>query len=194
MDWQYDVSIADLNEHEFLREAAWVIFSSGMSERVVRSKFGDISRAFFDWTSAEMIVANATTCKAEAFQYFGHESKLNAVIEIASHISREGFPFVVKSVMEGGIDYLQQFAFIGPATSHHLAKNIGLPFAKPDRHLTRMADRLGYQCVQELCADIALATAEPISIVDLVLWRFSVEHSRYVHRFSKGFLQASEEE
>jgi hypothetical protein len=187
LDWQYGVSIMDLNEHEFLREAAWVILSSGMSERVIRSKFGDISRAFLDWTSAELIVANASDCKAEAFYYFGHESKLDAVIEIASHVNQEGFPSVVKSVIERGIDYLQQFAFIGPATSYHLAKNIGLPVAKPDRHLTRIADKLGYQCVQQLCADIALATEEPIPIVDLVLWRFSAQHPRYVNRFARSF-------
>jgi hypothetical protein len=185
LDWQYKISIVDLRENDFLREAAWVILSSGMSERVIRSKFDDISRAFFDWGSAQVIAANARECKAKAFHYFGHASKLDAIVDIASHVDREGFASVVESVIDRGVDYLKQFSFLGPATSYHLAKNIGLPVAKPDRHLTRIAATLGYQCVQKLCTDIALATDEPLPIIDLVLWRFSAQHPRYVSRFQR---------
>jgi hypothetical protein len=190
LDWQCSLSIGDLKEQEFLREAAWVILSSGMSETVIRSKFDDISRAFFDWTSAKVIATNARDCKERAFCHFGHSSKLDAIVDIACHVENAGFAAVVERVIDRGVDYLRQFAFLGPATSYHLAKNIGLPVAKPDRHLTRIASALGYQCVQQLCADIASATEETIPMIDIVLWRFSAEHPRYISRFSRSFLMS----
>jgi len=186
LDWQYNVSLDLLTENDFLREAAWVILSSGMSERVIRLKFPGVSRAFYDWTSAERIVANAPDCKAEAFNHFRHSMKIDAVITLATHICERGFSSVRQRVTEDGVLYLSQFPFLGPATSYHLAKNIGLAVAKPDRHLKRIALTLGYRSVQHLCADISTITDEPVPIVDLVLWRFAVHQSRYLRRLSKS--------
>jgi hypothetical protein len=160
-----------------------------MSENVIRSKFDSISRAFFDWKSSEVIAQHPNVCKAEAFCHFGHEPKLNAVIKIATHVYETGFAAVIDNVKDRGVSYLMQFPFLGPATSYHLAKNIGLHVAKPDRHLTRIAEALGYYSVQQLCTDIASTTGEPISIIDLVLWRFSKEHRKYVSRFALGNLR-----
>lgn len=187
LDWQYGVTIEGLTEREFLRETAWVVLSSGMSENVIRSKFESISRAFYNWKSSEVIAQHPRVCKAEAFSYFGHGPKLDAVIKIATHVYETGFSAVIDNVKDRGVTYLMQFPFLGPATSYHLAKNIGLPVAKPDRHLVRIAESLGYYSVQQLCADIASATGEPIPIVDLVLWRFSRKHQKYVNRWSRGF-------
>ena len=38
VDWQYGVSLDHLNEETFLRETAWVILSSGMSEKSSKAK------------------------------------------------------------------------------------------------------------------------------------------------------------
>jgi len=144
VDWQYEVSLRDLDESTFLREAAWVILSSGMRETVIRQKFSDISEAFFDWASAGRIVEHADLCTARAADHFRHQAKLAAIVTVAAHVSQQGFSRVVENVRNNGIEYLQQLPYMGPATSCHLAKNIGLPLSKPDRHLLRLANKLGY--------------------------------------------------
>jgi hypothetical protein len=67
----------------------------------------------------------------------------------------------------------QQFPFIGPITSFHLAKNLGLPVAKSDRHLVRLANAVGFEDVQSMCRNISSFTGDPVPVVDIVLWRFS---------------------
>jgi hypothetical protein len=65
--------------------------------------------------------------------------------------------------------------YIGPVTWRHLAKNVGVAVAKPDRHLVRLSIALGRSSVDELCHEIAELVADPVSVVDVVLWRWSVE-------------------
>lgn len=187
IDWQYDVSLDHLNEEIFLRETAWVILSSGMHERVVRQKFSAISRTFFYWKSAQIIIENAEACRFRALHYFRNLRKIDAILFVADYIVNQGFEHVVDTLLDKGIEYLQHFPFIGPATSYHLAKNIGLSCAKPDRHLCRIANRLGYNCVQQLCIDISSITGEPVPVIDLVLWRYATLHHNYLERFSKLF-------
>ena len=189
VDWQYGVSLQKLDESTFLREAAWVILSSGMRESVIRKKFADISEAFFNWESADIIVKYADTCKSNALDYFGHEGKVNAILAVTTHLHHYGFVEVYDKIRDKGIEYLQQFPFMGPATAYHLAKNIGFPLAKPDRHLSRMAEKLGYSNVQQLCAAISHLTGEPIAVVDLVLWRYSTRYNNHIDRFA-SFLRS----
>ena len=65
---------------------------------------------------------------------------------------------------------------LGPITSHHLAKNLGLQAAKSDRHLQRIADALGFGGVTETCQVLSEYSGDPISVVDIVLWRFAEQH------------------
>ncbi len=184
IDWQYNVSLDRINEEILLREAAWVILSSGMYERVVRQKFPAISHAFFDWKSALAIINNAEACRSRALYHFRNPAKISAILAVVEHVGSHGFEHVVDNVLEKGIEYLRRFPYIGPATSYHLAKNIGLLCAKPDRHLCRIANRLGYNCVQHLCRDISNVTDEPVPVIDLVLWRYATLHRNYLERFS----------
>jgi hypothetical protein len=71
-----------------------------------------------------------------------------------------------------GLAALEALPFIGTVTKWHLAKNLGLDVAKPDRHLLRIAARFGYDDVQRMCHDICEFCGERISVADLVLWRF----------------------
>jgi hypothetical protein len=184
IDWQYSVSLEDLDETTFLREAAWVILCSGFRESTVRRKFPEITRAFLDWQSAREIVEHGEMCKKRALCHFAHDGKVSAIVAVASHLHCHGLEEVVREIKENGILYLQQLPFIGPATSYHLAKNIGLSVAKPDRHLSKIAHLLGYDSIQTFCAEIANATDEPISVVDLVLWRYATIYDQHIDRFA----------
>jgi hypothetical protein len=179
VDWQYSVSLQNLDESTLLRETAWVVLCSGMRESVVRRIFASISEAFLDWSSGRLIAEHADRCAEEALLAFNHPGKIAAIVRVAEIVAHDGFPRTFLQIKEGGVNYLQQFPYLGPITSLHLAKNIGLPVAKPDRHLRRIADKLGYSCVQKLCEDIARATDEPVPVVDLVLWRYSTLRQQY---------------
>ncbi|NMA30683.1 MAG: hypothetical protein GX941_02600 [Candidatus Methanofastidiosa archaeon] len=186
IDWQDSLRFSNIHEKDFLREAAWVILSSGMRETIIRQKFPAISSAFLDWNGAHSIVANQQLCQQTALEIFGNRLKIKAILEWASKISKIGFK-QIKSLIEcEGINFIQTLPFMGPATSYHFAKNIGLDVAKPDRHLVRIAYAAGYSNPSILCTDIARTIGDRVSVIDLVLWRFATIESNYLEYFSFG--------
>lgn len=174
IDWQRHQVARPFSERELLKEAAWVILCSGFRETVVRKHFSYISLCFCDWESAEVIERHRVRCVSTATACFSHQKKLEAIASIAGFITRIGFSTVQCAILEDPIRQLERFPFIGPVTAWHLAKNLGIDVAKNDRHLARVAKRLGYRDAQSLCGDVALVTGEPISVIDIVLWRFAV--------------------
>ena len=82
--------------------------------------------------------------------------------------------------MEDPINKLQALPYIGPITSYHLAKNLGVPCAKSDRHLKRLSEMLGFNCVQQFCKEVSTLSGDAIHVVDLVLWRFATLQRDYL--------------
>ena len=183
IDWQQQLDFNSITEGDFLREAAWVIFSSGMRESVVRTKFAEISNAFLDWESGSKIASYADQCRQSALSIFGHEGKVEAVLTLAREVSCLGFVRMRRKIEEKGIAYLQAFPFLGPATSYHLAKNLGFDTAKPDRHLQRIAYHIGYSSPIAMCRNIAEIVGDKVSVVDLVLWRYATLDREYLKVF-----------
>lgn len=179
IEWQDSLQFSDIGESAFLREAAWVVLSSGMREVVIRSKFPSFSLAFYDWQSALQISANAEQCRKNASQVFAHMGKLDAIIEIAATITKDGFETFKCNISTKGVPFLQSLPFIGPTTSFHLAKNIGLDVVKPDRHLVRISAMAGYSCPAEMCKVISEAVGDRLSVVDLVVWRYATLNPGY---------------
>lgn len=181
--WQRTIRFEELTETEFLRECAWVILSSGMRESVVRKKFSSISDAFFNWVSAKKIVWSCNYCIQSALNCFHNERKIGAIAQCAQIIYTKGFKILQDEIVNDPITALQQFPYIGPATSYHIAKNIGLSFAKPDRHLCRLAMLSGYERPSDLCNTIAEYIGDPVPVVDIVLWRFATLNQDYLTAF-----------
>lgn len=181
--WQRTLRIEELTETDFLRECAWVILSSGMRESVVRRKFFNISEAFLNWDSAKKIVTHRDQCIRSALTHFQSEKKINAIAQCAHILFVKGFEAIRDEITRDPITALQQFPYIGPTTSYHVAKNIGLPFAKPDRHLCRLAMLSGYDRPSDLCIAIAKYIGDPVPVVDMVLWRFATLHRDYLRNF-----------
>jgi hypothetical protein len=176
----------EVTESQFLRELAWVILSAGMAETVVRSKFPEISRCFFEWESARSISEKAEQCVANALRHFRHEGKINAIAGAANTLSAAvSFEAFREKILRDPIRELQDFAYIGPITAFHIAKNIGVQVAKPDRHLARLAHSSGFESVAQFCEAIAYFLGEDIRLVDSVLWRFATLHDDYLVRFSR---------
>jgi hypothetical protein len=179
IQWQDRLQFSDLNESVFLREAAWVVLSSGMREAVVRNKFQSFSFAFYDWLSAKQISANAQRCKRTASRIFAHSGKIDSIIEICGLINTNGFDAFKAKIASGGVVFLRSLPFIGPATSYHLAKNIGFDVVKPDRHLLRISELAGYSNPAEMCHKISSVVGDRLSVVDLVVWRYATLNPGY---------------
>ena len=183
IDWQDSLCFDDVTESDLLREGAWVILSSGMRETVIVDKFPGISAAFFQWDSAKNIVRHTNSCRRKAMDIFGHAGKIGAIIELAARVARDGFGQVIHCIRDEGPAFLQTFSYLGPATSYHLAKNLGLNVVKPDRHLKRVACAVGFDSPDELCETIAAITGEAESLIDLVIWRFATLGNDYLSHF-----------
>ncbi len=184
IDWQDEIQFSQVTESDMLREAAWVVLSSGMRETVIREKFPYISAAFHSWQSAKCITASSEQCRSRALAVFCHKRKINAIITIAKRICEQGFEEFKKCIHEEGIEFIQTLPYMGPATSYHLAKNIGLDVVKPDRHLLRVAAAAGYDNPALLCEDIAALVGDRVSVVDLVIWRFATLNPDYAKHFA----------
>jgi len=181
--WQEQRCVDDVDERFFLREAAWVVLSSGMRESVVRRIFPAVEGSFGQWRSAAWIVAHRKECTGQAQRAFQHARKLEAIVEIARTVACRGLDAVLSDLREQGPDALLGLPYMGPATSRHLAKNLGIDTAKPDRHLVRVAEATGYDSPASLCKFIARMVGDAIAVVDLVIWRFATLSADYLEFF-----------
>ncbi|MFX0209923.1 MAG: hypothetical protein ACFFDT_28340 [Candidatus Hodarchaeota archaeon] len=163
--------------------ASCEISSSVMRETVIREKFPEISAAFCFWKNAKTITENSESCRSRALAVFGHRQKIRAIIVIAEQIYSQGFATFKMRIRTEGIEFIQLLPFLGPATSYHLAKNIGLDVVKPDRHLIRVAAVAGYENPRILCEEISKHVGDRISVVDLVIWRFATLNPHYTKYF-----------
>lgn len=183
VEWQKNLRFENIKESDFLRESAWVILCAGMKEKVVRKYFKDITFCFFEWESAEKIVKMKKYCIEYGVEIFNNLRKINAIGETAQLVFDIGFNKFKIILQNRPIETLLSFPFMGPVTSYHLAKNLGLSFAKADRHLTRLSRFLAYTNVQDFCNTISEVSGDPIPVVDIVLWRYATLRKNYIAEF-----------
>jgi len=184
IDWQDTREFCRLGERDFLQEAAWVVLSAGMADSVVRRVFNDVSEAFLRWRSATDIVVHQDECIEQAERAFRNKRKLRAIVFIAESVAAVGFDAFKEQLETGGPAALQDLDFIGPVTCFHLAKNIGLDFVKPDRHLMRAAAAARVNDPTELCHAIAGVTGDRLATVDLVFWRYGALRRDFENLFA----------
>lgn len=138
-------------------------------------------------------MAHTEVCRRRALLEFSHRGKINAIIAFAEHVSDTSFDRVRDGIAADPTGYLLQLPYFGPATSCHLAKNIGVAVVKPDRHLSRMAARCRHGSPAELCQAISERTGDPIGLVDLVLWRYAALMAGNVATFVQLLHAATED-
>src|SRR5260221_9182429 len=187
VSWQRNSELASVSESTLLREAAWVVLCSGFRESIVRRVFDNVSLCFCDWDSATAIVESYQACHLAARASFRNTAKLSAIVEIARRIEAVGFDALKRSIVVDPITTLRQFPYIGPVTVWHLAKNLGLDAAKPDRHLVRISKRFGFGGPDQFCAAIADASGEAVKVIDLVVWRYLADNADRDHGAQEFF-------
>lgn len=179
--WQNNLDFQAVSENDFLREIGWVILSSGMRATVIEKHFPRLSECFYNWKSAEIICKNSLICIKKALRIFNNTRKIKAIVDAAERILKLGFCNIKERILSNPLETLQDFMYIGPITAYHLAKNIGLPVAKPDRHLVRIAEQAGYDNVQTFCRDISDLSGDSVPVVDLVFWRYATIEPAYLN-------------
>ena len=149
----------------FFQEYCWVVINSGMKNSVAKNIFDRFwNHGNFD------------------FNQINHPHKNSAIKEVYTSLE---FYFEHLKKAEDKLEYLESLPHIGPITKYHLARNLGLNYAKPDRHLVRIADAFGYKNVQVFCHDVAHFSRDKIGLVDLVLWRFATLNKDYLEIIQK---------
>lgn len=143
--------------HDLWCEYGWVVVNSGMRATVARAI----------WNRIAYGVAHGR----RATELFGHAAKARAIDEFrARRHSRLMELRALDGDPELTLAWAQGLPWIGPTTKYHLAKNVGVDCAKPDRWLERAAAASG-EHVQDMCGRIARATGDRVATVDLVIWR-----------------------
>lgn len=174
--WQQQVAALEVSPTTFLREAAWVVLSSGIRESVVRTIFPRVERAMWDFDPQALTLQRARARDA-ALNAFRHERKIDAVLDIAGTVAKLD-SLQLRSALDADTEgFLRSLPYVGPITWRHLAKNLGADVAKADRHLLRFASAAARSSVDDMCAEIGSRLDEPVAVVDLVLWRWSVLHA-----------------
>jgi hypothetical protein len=176
VEWQRRATFHEFGETDLLRQSAWVILCSGFRVSVVAQVFDYLSLCFCDWESADAVVSAFPACRDAALASFAHRRKLDAIVDVARRVQRFSFTRVKFAILCDPIGELQKFPYIGKITAAHLAKNLGFDVAKPDRHLVRISQQLGYSSARELCNAIAADTGEPVKVIDLILWRYLADN------------------
>ena len=95
-----------------------------------------------------------------------------------------GFEVIRRRIQEEDNRFPQTLPYLGSITAFHLAKNLGPPVVKPDRHLQRIAEAAGFRSPRDLRALISYHVDELVQVVDVVLWRYATLFSDYVAVFA----------
>ena len=106
----------------FFQEYTLVVISSGMKNQVAKKIY---ERLF-----------------SEGLEAIGHPGKRAAVkeMEVLRKVRWNALKMAHDASDAHAIEYLETLPWIGPITKYHLARNLGIDCAKPDRHLTRIAE------------------------------------------------------
>ncbi len=172
--WQHDAHVSSVTDRSFLRESAWVVLSAGMRESIIRRRFPLLAYALHDFRPCA--IEHDSLARSAALQAFNHERKVDAILYIARVAYRLGTRGLRRVLERDPSSLIDSLPFMGPATSRHLAKNLGLGVVKPDRHLLRLASAAARAHPDDLCGEIARWIDDPIAVVDLVLWRWATLH------------------
>ena len=150
IDWSNDIK-PPASPEVFWREFAWVVLNSGMKNQIAQKIWDKVRPAVESGQSASTV--------------FGHKGKSGAIDQVWRDRVDLHFGFVTA---DDKVAYCETLPWIGGITKWHLAKNLGVDCAKPDRHLVRIA---GAEGAHALCERLSKATGDRIATVDVVIWR-----------------------
>lgn len=158
--FQYEIDAVDkryfkdATAKQFLSQFAYVVLNTGMKNQVAESMFKKL-------------------CE-EGIETVNHKQKKLAIIYVQNKYEELFQELQQCNTDEKRVAYLETLPFIGSITKNHLARNLGIDCAKPDRHLVRLAYQFDFNGdVHAMCKFIHDKTGERIGTIDVILWRNS---------------------
>ena len=142
-----------MSKEDFFREYVFVVCNSGMKNQIATKIFEKYFEIGLD--------------------AINHPGKNAAIMQLEIYYKTWFNILQGIETDEKRLELLETLPFIGRITKYHLARNLGIDCAKPDRHLKRIAEHFGYDDVQKMCLDISKETGERVGTIDVILWRMS---------------------
>jgi len=152
IDWSENLQPCD-NCITFCKEYIWVILNAGMKNQVARKIYNRVIKAIAEKKSVDKV--------------FHHKGKVKAIDYMLDNCEAV---FRQYQRARNKPKFLESLPWIGQITKYHLAKNLGVDTAKPDRHLVRIAKQFNMSCF-ELCKKLSWETGLRVATIDVVLWR-----------------------
>lgn len=159
-----NIKFDEVGPDHFWREYIWCVYVSGFSSKVVARIHPDLMKAY---GSYDYNVLHDTWNLVSKINR--NRAKFNAIIKTAQLINFLGW-HTFKSKYLCNADDIKQLGFMGPVTSMHLARNIGLDAVKPDLHLVRLSNHFGFGDPFQMCELLSGLSGERVGLVDLVLF------------------------
>jgi hypothetical protein len=141
---------------DFFMEYMWVVLNSGMKEQIARK--------------IQEKILNAIIAGQKINDVFHHKGKAKAIQDMIDNKNKIFEQFLGCTSEEDKLDFCRKLPWIGKITCYHLAKNVGVNIAKPDRWLERIAEKSG-ESVQGMCKRLSEESGDRITAVDTVIWR-----------------------
>ena len=152
IEWSENIA-APCDAEDFAERTIYVIFNSGFRNSIAEPIYQRCIVALRNGESAATV--------------FGHPGKALAIDTIWNARSEL---FGQYGQATDPIEFLERLPWIGPITSLHLGKNLGLMLAKDDFHMQRLARR-DRTTTAKLCHKLARETGYRVPTIDTVLWR-----------------------
>lgn len=155
---------------QFMSQFAFVVLNTGMKNQVAESMFKKLVESGWDPRTVN------------------HEQKRDAIIKAINNYTVWFQELKSISNERGKIEYLQSLPFIGKITKYHLARNIGLDCAKPDRHLVLLAEKFDFETPRGMCEVLAQMQNERVGVIDVILWRYCNMNPNVIKKMKQDVL------
>jgi hypothetical protein len=167
------VRLEDVTPSFFFNEYVWVVHATGFKASVVGKMMPRLASAYGTWDA--LADESFDDVMARVGPVCNNPGKAGAVHKTAVLMKSD---LLVKGSWEkfrksrlSSPRLLARLPYIGPITSFHLGRNIGLlDCVKPDLHLVRMAAHWGFKDCESMCRSMRGSDDVPLGIVDLALW------------------------
>jgi len=158
----------DTTPDNFFRAFVYVVLNSGMKNQIAHKIYCNFIEKF---GQVEDVSLNDIKSSLRVVGHLGKRSAINDAFQSYSHWF---IKLKSKKTLDEKLEFLESLPWIGKITKYHLARNLGIDVAKPDRHLVRIAKIFHYgNDVQQMCKDVSDKTGDRIGLVDVILWRYA---------------------
>ena len=139
-----------LDSRAFIEGYCWVIYVSGFRVAVVRPHWPAMSKAYKDFELLRIARTSTSKTLLRALP-IKSERKARGFLEGCRIVADWGWPQCHVGLIwerrrredDAVMTVLEELPYIGSITKYHLGMRIGIDVAKPDRHVTRTANRFG---------------------------------------------------